>query len=121
VCHDGAWENVRRITLHQMEAFAIFLDAFAAVTLPTGGTLLDRACILGTSEYGEGWKHSVKELPMIFAGGAGGALARGVHVREPGGNVAKAHLTVLRALGLPETSFGWNGGETSDALSGILV
>lgn len=121
VCHDGQWEWVRAITQHQMEAFGIFLDAFAAIAPATGGTLLDRACIYGTSEYGEGWRHDVKELPVVIAGGACGRLTRGVHVREPNGNIAKAQLSCLRAIGLPDTSFGWNGGEATDVYSDLVT
>ena len=80
---------------------------------------MDRGCILGLSEYGEGYKHSTRELPVVFAGGASGALRRGAHVRDAGGNVAQAHMTVLRALGLPHDSWGWNGGETGEHL-GLL-
>lgn len=120
-CHDGYWDRVNAITAYQMECFAAFLDQMQAVQDPAGVSLLDRAAILGTSEYGEGWQHSVAEMPIALVGGACGNLNRGVHVRDPGGNYSQAHVTVLRALGLPTPSFGWSGGETSDALSGILV
>ena len=119
-CHDGHWERVRDITRYQMEAFAAFLDAFS-VERPDGTTLLDRGCIVGLSEYGEGWKHSVREMPAVIAGGAGGNLNRMVHVREPGGNLSKVHVTALRAIGLDTPSFGWNGGDTIDHLTGILA
>ena len=119
-CHDGHWERVRDITRYQMQAFARFLEAFR-IESPGGGQLLDRGCIMGTSEYGEGWKHSIKELPVVLAGGACGALRGGVHTREQGGNYSKAHVTVLRALDIPTPSFGFNGGETTEALSGMLA
>lgn len=119
-CHDGHWARVRDITLYQMQAFDRFLTAFR-VPAANGGDLLDRGCILGTSEYGEGWKHSVRELPMLLAGRACGALNPGVHFREEGGNLSKAHVTALRALSIPTDSFGFNGGETRDALTGILA
>ena len=54
-------------------------------------------------------------------GGANGALKRGVHVRDPGGNFSKAHVTMLRALGLETPSFGWNGGQTKQAFSELLA
>jgi hypothetical protein len=120
-CHDGDWADVRNITTHQMEAFALFLDAFAETAHPAGGTLLDSGVIFGTSEYGEGWKHGVKELPVVLAGQAGGALAPGVHVRQPSGNLADAQLTALRAIGLPDPTWGANGGETSSVLSEMLT
>lgn len=118
--HDGLWESIRTLTLYQMQAFAAFLDEFAAIELPNDQTLLDRGCVFGVSEYGEGWGHSVREVPIVLAGSACGGLERGVHTREPGGNISKAHLTVLRSLGLPYTGFGFHGGETSDPVAGML-
>ena len=119
-CHDGHWERVRDITRYQMEAFAVFLDAFTAVEA-SGAPLLQRGLIYGTSEYGEGWKHSVKELPVVIAGQAGGALQSQVHVRSPGGNLSVAQLSALRALGLPYESFGWNGGATNDTFGALFT
>ena len=121
VCHDGSWENIRKITKYQMEAFALFLDAFSKVNSPSGKSLLSRAVIYATSEYGEGWQHGEKEHPILLAGGGCGRLKSGIHTREPGGNLCKAQLTALKALGLPFTSFGFNGAETSDTLSGMLT
>ena len=120
ICHDGRWEYVRDITRYQMECFAAFLDAFAAPG-PDGTPLLDRGLVYGTSEYGEGWKHGVKELPILVAGGANGAFRRGVHVREPDGNLCRAQLTALRALGLDLPSFGQSGAQTSEVLPGLLA
>ena len=40
---------------------------------------------------------------------------------EPGGNLCKAQLTVLRALGLPFDSFGYSGAQTSSTVDGMLV
>ena len=120
-CHDGHWDRVRAITVHQMEAFGIFLDAFAAVTSPTGETLLERGLVYGTSEYGEGWKHSVKELPVVFCGSANGRLRGGIHARQPNGNLCKAQLTALTALGLPDQTFGFNGATNSDIFTEVLA
>ena len=120
-CHDGHWDRVRRTQLYQMQAFAAFLDRFSMHTDAEGASLLDRGLIFGTSEYGEGWKHSVKELPALFAGNACGAFQQGVHARHDDGNFSMAHVTALRALGIPTPSFGFNGGETSNTLSGMLT
>ena len=114
------WNEVRDVTAYHMQAFARFLDEMAAVQDPTGQSLMDRLLVYGCSEYGEGWKHGVKEMPVVMAGGASGALQRGVHVREAGGNMAKAQLTMLKALGLSDTAFGFNGAETSDTFAGLL-
>ncbi|MFK7931333.1 MAG: DUF1552 domain-containing protein [Myxococcota bacterium] len=120
-CHDGSWDWVRAVSLHQQQAFARLLDELDSHLDPTGTSLLERAVILGTSEYGEGWKHSVNELPAVLAGGGCGTLNRGVHVRDVGGNYCKTHVTVLRALGLDTPSFGFSGAETSDAFDALLT
>jgi hypothetical protein len=60
-------------------------------------------------------------MPVVIAGRAGGAINPGVHTRIPGGNISVAHVTVLRAIGIETPSFGFNGGETSDHLAGILA
>lgn len=120
-CHDGHWDRVRNITDYQMQAFARFLDIMQGTVDPTGLTLLDRMLVFATSEYGEGWQHGNKEHPVLFAGRCCGAINSGVHERVPDGNLSMAHVTALRALGIETPSYGFNGGETSEHLSGILA
>ena len=120
VCHGGDWDAVDRITQVQLECFADLLDHLSAARDPTGVSLLHRALVYGVSEYGEGYQHSVTEMPMVLAGGAAGRLQSGVHVREPGGNLARAQLTALQALGLDVASFGFHGAETSSPYSELL-
>ncbi len=120
-CHGGNWDQVRAITNYQMQAFATFLDQLGAVVDITGTSLMDRALVFGTSEYGEGWQHSVAEMCAVFAGRCGGAIAPNVHYREAGGNFTKAHVTILRALGITCDSYGFHGGESTDNVPGILV
>lgn len=119
--HAGSWDQVRAGILYQMQAFGTFLGKLAAVADPNGATLLDRSVIFGLSEYGEGYQHSVAEMPCVLAGGGNGRIRRNVHVRDPGGNISKAHVTMLRGIGLDTPSFGWNGGETSESFGDILV
>lgn len=120
-CHDGVWQGVRDITNYHMQGFSLLLEALANAVDPTDTSLLDRALVYGASEYGEGWKHGVKEMPVVLAGGACGKLRRNTHVREAGGNLSKAHVTLLRSLGINTPSYGFNGGETSDAFGELLI
>ena len=60
-------------------------------------------------------------MPALLAGGANGKINLGVHAREPGGNYSKVHVTILRALGLTCPSYGFNGGETTEHVSGVLA
>ncbi len=58
---------------------------------------------------------------VVLAGGACGKLVRGYHYREPGGNLCKVHVTIQRALGIDCPSYGFNGAETTEHLTGILA
>ncbi|HEU5055553.1 MAG TPA: DUF1552 domain-containing protein [Kofleriaceae bacterium] len=121
VVHNGPWEIVRQVQHHQMQALNKFLEVFQSKTDASGDTLLDRSCILGLSEYSEGNRHSVGELPVLLMGGACGRLRRGVHARIPGATVSRAHLTALQAIGLDVPSFGWNGGQTDAPVTDLLA
>ena len=121
VVHNGPWEIVRQVHHHQMQCLNKFLEVFQATVDASGDTLLDRSCILGLSEYGEGNRHSVSELPVLLMGGACGRLKRNVHVRAPGETVSRAQLTALRAIGLDAPSFGWNGGESDSPVAELLA
>lgn len=116
-CHAGDWQAVRNVMQKQMEAFAALLARFQSTVDPLGTNLLDRSLVLGLSEYGEGYKHSVSEMPCVFAGGCNGHIQKGVHTREQDGNYSKAHVTALRALGITTPSFGFNGGETTEEIA----
>ncbi|HVJ18503.1 MAG TPA: DUF1552 domain-containing protein [Polyangiaceae bacterium] len=119
--HAGERDVITAFTRMNLGAYATLLDKLTAEVDVNGQTLLDNTVILGTSEYGEGFTHSNKEHPFILAGKAGGKLDTGWHVREENGNMARVHLTVLRALGLSATSYGFNGGESSDPLPFLLA
>ena len=69
--------------------------------MPEGaGNVLDNCAIFGTTEVAEGRSHSNRDMPIVIAGKAGGALKSGIHHRAVGDNASKANLTVLRALGV---------------------
>jgi Protein of unknown function (DUF1552) len=119
-CHGGERDVITAFTKLNFTAYAKLLDKLTAEKDVNGETLLDSSVIMGTSEYGEGFTHSNKEHPFILAGKAGGKIDTGWHVREEGGNMARPHLTVLQALGIDAPSYGFNGGETSDALPFLL-
>jgi hypothetical protein len=115
-CHAGERNIIIPFTKLNFTAYSLLLDKLGRDKDVNGQTLLDNSVIFGTSEYGEGYTHSNKEHPIIIAGRAGGKLDTGTHYREESGNMARAHLTILRALGIDTPSYGFNGGETSNAL-----
>ena len=104
------------------------------------GTVLDNSIIYFTSEFGDGFSHNMRDLPMVVAGKGGGKLKTGVHVdfpldAAPGtgadgkGNpkdkqLASLHLSVLQCFGMPQATFGTDDKGTPIAtapLTEILV
>jgi len=93
-----------------------------AVTLPSGGTLLDASLVAWTQESGLR-THDARDLPVIGFGGAGGALTTGYHVdyrnralrfesaSEPAPYTSPGLLwhqwlgTVLQVMGVPKTEW----------------
>ncbi len=113
-------------TLHAAQTFthqqlAYFLNRLRST--PEGaGNLLDSAAILCTTELSEGATHTNDEFPVIVAGKAGGALKGGYHYRSATKeNTSNVLLTLLRAMGDPRASFGYNEGETSQVISDLLT
>jgi hypothetical protein len=71
-----------------------------------------------TSEFGNADGHRTERLPIILAGGAGGAVRQGQHLRFPEKTpVANMFLSVLRAFDIEDSTFGDDG---TAPLEGIL-
>jgi hypothetical protein len=105
-----------------MKQFATLLEALRGT--PEGdGHLLDRCAILATSDCSNGSAHSTRDMPIVIAGRAGGALRYpGVHHRgttATDNNTGRVLLTLLRATGLPLTEFGGGGGRVTTGLPEI--
>lgn len=99
--------------------FSALLDELASV--PEGeGTLLDHTTVVWTSELATG-THPHHDLPIVLAGGANGFFRTGRRVRYPqnltvpfswsapygiGPAHTRLYVTLLRAVGLPDETFG---------------
>jgi hypothetical protein len=69
-----------RINRYHVEQFAKFLDRLKSV--PEGnGTLLDNCVIQYGSALSNGNEHDWHDLPILVAGGGGGHLATGQHIK----------------------------------------
>jgi hypothetical protein len=120
--HDegGAQPQVQSITVFIMQRFAALLTLLHE--MPEGdGNLLDRCVIMASSDCSEGQPHSINDYPILVAGGGGGALAQGVHIRGKAGNASDVLFSLLKAMDLPLTEFGVKGGRTTQTVSGLLV
>ena len=72
-----------------METWAKFVCRRAA-----GGNLLDRCCILGTSDVAGGWDHAFNDFPLLIAGKGHetGQIVKGVTIPFSDFDVARKAL-----------------------------
>ena len=110
--------KLARINTFHMEIFGRFLEKLRAT--PDGdGSLLDQTMIVYGAGMGNSNAHDPLELPIVVAGGGGGALRGGRHVAAPAGTpLANLHLTLLEKMGVPAERLGDSTGELP-VLSGV--
>lgn len=99
-------EKIRRIDRFYVERFAAFLQRMADT--PEGhGSLLDNCMILHGSGISDGNIHNHHDLPLVLAGGGGGALEQGRLVNYPKDTpLCDLYVAMLERLGCDVASFG---------------
>ncbi|MBF8304983.1 MAG: hypothetical protein HW398_171 [Acidobacteria bacterium] len=88
---------VEQIDRYQTTMVAYFLEKLRA-TADGDGTLLDHSIILFGSSLSDSNYHIHNNIPMVVAGGAGGQLKGGRHIKYAGLPLSNLHLTVLDLL-----------------------
>lgn len=82
-------------------------------------SILDSSLVHFTSEFGDADRHQTIRLPIVLAGGAGGAFRQGQHLEFPGGTpVANLFLSLLRGFDIMDPTFGDDG---TQPLEGVLA
>jgi hypothetical protein len=108
--HDNLSEGYERIShfhLSQLAYLATKLDS-----MPEGdGTVLDNSCLMFLSNMWHGRKHDNTRLPVVLAGGLGGALKTGrtLNYLQAGNDKRKLcslYLSIMDAFGIQLDSFG---------------
>jgi hypothetical protein len=79
--------------------FKHLLDRLAAYSLPEGGSLLDSSVNLWVNSVSDGPPHSGDDVPHVLAGGAGGFLRTGQHLRTEG-YTSRILNTIISATGV---------------------
>ncbi len=104
-------EQIYQIDLYHSELFAYFLDKMRST--PDGdGSLLDHSMIVFGSGISDGNEHMVQNLPILLAGGGGGLIKGGRHLRYPKDTpMTNLFLTLLDGLGMPVEKFGDSTGK----------
>ena len=113
--------RMARINRFHVSLFAEFLTKLQGV--PEGeGTLLDHVLYLYGSGMGNPNVHDHMNLPILVAGGAGGAMAGGRHVRyEKPTPLANLHLALLDKVGVRLDAFGDSTGRAEKPFAPAAV
>jgi hypothetical protein len=116
----GYQREATSFVLESMNAWASFVRRLAE-TPEGGGSLLDHCLVLAHSESSFAKSHQVTELPVMIAGGAGGRVRPGVHVRGNGAPVTRIGLTLQQVMGLPVNAWGTRSMQATQPVSEILA
>ena len=78
------------------------------------GTVLDNSIVL----FGSGCSttHNPTNLPTLVSGGSGMGLKHGTHWHQDMTTMCNLYLSILHAMGIPETSFGDSTGALTDCI-----
>lgn len=85
------------------------------------GTLLDRSLVMAFSDTGYAKIHSIENIPIFLAGGAGGRHKAGQHIAGKGDAVTRVSLTAQQLAGLPAGEFGVGGMRTSRPITELMA
>jgi hypothetical protein len=78
------------------------------------GSLLDNSMIVFGGGISDPDRHNHDDLPVILAGGGGGTLTQGRHIRLPGETpMCNLYLSLLDRMGVKEERFGDSTGRLS--------
>jgi len=93
-------EKIARIDLFYMEQFAKFLEKMQATKDVDGNSLLHNSMIVYGCGNSDGNRHTHTNLPLVLAGGGGGALTRGRYARFNGLPMSNMLLGMADRMGV---------------------
>ncbi|CAA9385947.1 MAG: diguanylate cyclase/phosphodiesterase (GGDEF & EAL domains) with PAS/PAC sensor(s) [uncultured Phycisphaerae bacterium] len=115
--HGGAADKVaaiQRIDRFHMEQLAYFIERLKSVK-EGSGTLLDNTQLLCGSGIGDGNRHNHENLPIVWAGKAGGQVKTGRHVVYPRNTpLCNLYLNMLEMAGTKADRFGDSDGRLAN-------
>lgn len=107
--HENKEEKIsqyKEITRWHSAQLAYMLEKMRAI--PEGeGNLLDNSMILFGSSISDGNRHDPNNLPLILAGGGGGAFKTGQHIQKPKNTpLCNLYLSMINNMDVEADSFG---------------
>ena len=110
--------RLQLIDQHHVAMFARFLEALQRAE-DENGTLLDQSMVVYGSSLSDSNAHTHDNLPTLIAGGGGGLLRGGRHLRYANGTpMTNLFLTLLDRLGVHREEVGDSTGQI-EHLSGL--
>jgi Protein of unknown function (DUF1552). len=103
-----------------MEGLGAFLTELDAIK-EGDGTLLDRTLVMAFSDTGYAKIHSIENIPIFLAGGAGGRHRTGQHIAGKGEAVTRVSLTAQQLVGVSVGEFGVGGMRTSRPITELMA
>jgi len=76
---------------------------------------------MGFSDTGYAKIHSIENIPMFLAGGAGGRHKAGQHIHAAGESVTRVSLTAMQLVGAPVGEFGTGTMKTSRPITDVMA
>ena len=102
----GKMSRLAMIDRHHVAMLAYFLGKLRAAR-DGDGSLLDHSMVVYGASLGDSNAHTHDDLPTLLAGGGGGALRGGRHLRYPDGTpMTNLFLTLLDRLGVHRERVG---------------
>ena len=98
--------KIAKINRYHVTQFAYFLEKLKSIR-EGEGTLLDNSMIVYGSAIADGNAHNHDNLPVLLAGGGGGTIRPGRHVRYAKETpMANLYISMLERMGAPTERFG---------------
>ncbi|MDG2220575.1 MAG: DUF1552 domain-containing protein [Rubripirellula sp.] len=110
--------KLQKINQFHVSQVAYLLERLKATPDVMGGSLLDQSMICYGSAISDGNRHNNENLPLLLAGGGGGTLDSGRHIRvAPETPVCNLFMSMLDRFGTPVDFVG----DSTGRLSGLQV
>jgi hypothetical protein len=103
-----------------MAGWADFVTALDAVK-EGDRTLLDNTLVFAHSETEFAKFHTIDNIPMMTAGGAGGRVRTGLHIKGEGTSVARVGLTLQQVMGVSVDKWGSGSLESNKSIGELLA
>lgn len=116
----GYQPNSAKLAQLHFQGYADFVRAFDSIK-EGDGTLLDNCLIMGFSDTGNARTHATDNIPMFFAGKAGGKHKAGQHIVAGGEPVTRVSLTAQQLIGIPVGEFGKGAMRSGKAFSELFA